>query len=148
MRKTLLPAVVFMFVFTSCETKKEESLTGSSQTENMADMHNARNSLDYLGTYKGTLPCADCGGIETVITLNPDETYNMTTKYLGKDEKSFNELGDYTWKEDGNSLILEGIDTEPVQYMVSENKLTRLDMNGEKIKGALEKNYELVKEQK
>jgi len=148
MKQIILTTIAAAFLFAGCETKKEESVIDSSKTENATDMHNARNSLDYLGTYKGILPCADCEGIEIIITLNQDETYNMKTKYLGKDEKTYDELGDYTWKEDGNTLILEGIDTEPVQYSVSENKLTRLDMNGEKIKGAFEKNYELVKESK
>ena len=33
------------------------------------DMHTTMNSLDWDGTYTGILPCADCKGIETNITL-------------------------------------------------------------------------------
>ncbi len=146
MKHFILTTLAVAFLFVGCETKKEESIVEPRQTEGIADEHNAKNSLDYLGTYKGTLPCADCSGIETTITLNADETYNMKSKYLDKDEKIFEELGDFTWKEDGNTLIMEGIDSEPMLYSVGENKLTRLDMEGNKITGPLEKNYELIKQ--
>lgn len=145
--KYIITIVTAAFLLIGCETKKEESIVQSPETENFAvDEHNAKNSLDYVGTYKGTLPCADCSGIEVTITLNADETYNMKSKYLGKDETVFEELGDYTWKEDGNTLILEGVDSEPALYSVGENKLIHLDMEGNKITGSLEKNYELIKQ--
>jgi hypothetical protein len=35
----------------------------------------SRTSLDWPGTYTGVLPCADCEGIETTITLSVDLTY-------------------------------------------------------------------------
>lgn len=144
MKNQILVLAVASFALFSCETKKEESVIKHDQKE-MADEHNAKNSLDILGTYKGVLPCADCEGIETEITLAKDETYTKKTKYLGKDEKVFEELGDYTWKEDGNTLSLEGIDSDPVQYFVSENSLTQLDTEGNKITGDLSEKYILKK---
>lgn len=123
--------VIASAVLFSCETKKEESVIETGNKE-AVDMHNAKNSLDILGTYKGVLPCADCEGIQTEITLLKDETYSKKTKYLGKDDKVSEEMGDYTWKEDGNTLILEGINTEPIEYLVTENSLMQLDMQGNK----------------
>ena len=38
------------------------------------DMHTAEISLDYYGTYKGTLPAADCPGINVTLTLNKNKT--------------------------------------------------------------------------
>lgn len=144
MKNQIFMLAIASAVLFSCETKKEESVINPTENE-VVDEHNAKNSLDILGTYKGTLPCPDCEGIETEITLNKDETYTKKTKYLGKDEKVFEELGDYTWKEDGNTLSLEGIDSEPVQYFVSENSLTQLDQEGNKITGDLSEKYILKK---
>ena len=31
--------------------------------------HNSRNALDWAGTYEGVLPCADCPGIQTRLSL-------------------------------------------------------------------------------
>ena len=36
--------------------------------------HNSRNSLDWAGIYEGVLPCADCPGIQTRLTLSRDES--------------------------------------------------------------------------
>lgn len=143
MKKTLVLIAISAFLAIGCESKKEESVV--VQPEEVVDEHTARNSLDYLGTYKGILPCADCEGIETEITLNQDETYVKKTQYLGKDDKVFEELGDFTWLEDGNRMSLEGVDSEPMLYFVSENKLIHLDQDGNKIQGSLAKNYELLK---
>jgi len=148
MKQIILMATFAAFLFAGCETKKGEEVITPGTPEETTDGHNAQNSLDLLGTYKGILPCADCEGIETEITFNEDETYKMTMKYKGKGDKVFEEIGDYSWKEDGKTLMLEGIDSEPVLYMVTENKLIHLDQNGEKITGPMEKNYELIKSAK
>ena len=50
-------------------------------------MHNAETSLDYLGVYKGTLPAADCPGIETTLTLAPDGSYALHLKYIDRDSE-------------------------------------------------------------
>ncbi|SMC70682.1 copper resistance protein NlpE [Moheibacter sediminis] len=144
MKNQILMLAVAGFVLFSCETKKEESVINPDEKQ-VVDEHNAKNSLDILGTYKGILPCADCEGIETEITLSKDETYTKKMKYLGKDEKVFEEMGDYTWKEDGNTLVLENINSDIVEYFVSENSLTQLDMEGNKITGDLSGKYILNK---
>jgi copper homeostasis protein (lipoprotein) len=146
MKKLILTSLLVSVFAISCESKKEESITTPTSEEALKDEHTAKNSLDYIGTYQGTLPCADCEGIEMTITLNKDETYTSTMKYLGKDEKEFKDLGDYTWMEDGMRLSLEGIDTPPVFYFVAEGKLIQLDQEGKEITGDLAKNYELLKQ--
>jgi len=144
MKKILTFTILTAFLAMGCESKKEEAVV--EQPIELIDEHNARNSLDYLGTYKGTLPCADCEGIETEIVLNEDETYEIKTKYLGKDSQVFSDLGSYTWKEDGNTLEFENTDSEITYYFVSENKLIALDQEGNRITGDLAQFYELNKQ--
>lgn len=144
MKKILTFTILTAFLAMGCESKKEEAVV--EQPIELIDEHNARNSLDYLGTYKGTLPCADCEGIETEIVLNEDETYEIKTKYLGKDSQFFSDLGSYTWKEDGNTLEFENTDSEITYYFVSENKLIALDQEGNRITGDLAQFYELNKQ--
>ena len=58
----------------------------------------ARTSLDWAGTYKGKLPCADCEGIETELMLHSDNTYMLSTTYLGKkDAAGINSNGKWRW---------------------------------------------------
>lgn len=105
----------------------------------------AKNSLDYLGLYKGKLPCADCAAIETALQLSEDFSYLLTRKYLGKSTKSVEQKGTFSWNEAGNAIVLDNTKDEPNQYLVGENTLTQLDMQGQKIVGKLAGNYILKK---
>lgn len=53
--------------------KTNKSAGTDSTSIEATDIHNAENSLDYEGTYKGVFPAADCPGIEITLTLNPDK---------------------------------------------------------------------------
>jgi heat shock protein HslJ len=108
---------------------------------------NSMTSLDWNGTYKGVVPCADCEGIETALTLNLDKTYTLTTKYLGKKDAKLNtSSGSFTWSADGSTITLGGIKNAPSQYKVGENRLFQLDMKGEMIKSQLAPKYILDKQ--
>lgn len=109
------------------------------------DAHNAQNSLDWAGTYKGVTPCADCEGIETEVTLADDLTFVIKTKYKGKGDKVFEETGSFKWDEKGSNITLEGLKDRPAQFFVGENTLTQLDMNGNKVTGDLADKYILKK---
>lgn len=38
----------------------------------------------FAGTFRGTLPCADCSGIDTTLELKPDGSYAISEIYKGK----------------------------------------------------------------
>ena len=106
-------------------------------------MHKAETSRDYLGVYKGTLPAADCPGIETTLTLAPDGSYALHLKYIDRDSE-FDEKGAFTVKE--NLLTLTPSEGgQPQYYKVEENRLRRLDAEKQPVTGALADNYTLQK---
>jgi uncharacterized lipoprotein NlpE involved in copper resistance len=116
-----------------------------SDVQALPDMHNARIALDYTGTYKGTVPCADCGGIETTLTLTTEGEYRLQTVYKGKSDQVFEKSGTYTWNDSGNTVILDRLEHAPNQYFVGENMLIQLDMEGNRITGELGERYILRK---
>lgn len=134
--------VIGLFIVVgACQSKPNENKVDDSTPQ--SDVKTAKNSVNIIGLYKGILPCADCNGIETTIRINKDETYNKTAKYIGKSDVIIeDELGDYTWKEDGNTLTLEGTDSEPVDYWVTEGKLTLVSEEN----GTPKTKYELIKQ--
>lgn len=121
--------------------------TFTNQTRQIiADGHNARNSVDYTGRYKGTIPCADCSGIEVEINLNEDGTYTKSMKYIGKEpDNIFNTSGRYEWDNTGSKITLTG-ETEPDMYFVGEGRLFMLDQDGNNIQGDLADLYVLDKQ--
>lgn len=107
--------------------------------------HSSRDSLDWPGTYVGTLPCADCAGIQTTLTLNRDQTYTLSTTYEGKDGGPFEQTGAFSWSPDGSTITLDAGDA-PLAYKVGENMLLHLDMDGQTVTGELADRYVLRKQ--
>lgn len=109
--------------------------------------HTSENSLDWEGSYSGVLPCADCEGISTEISISSDNTFILKQQYLGKDDDTVHEYkGTFSWKKDGSTIILNDIVDMPGQYFVGEGKLIQLDMEGKKIEGDLADKYILLKQ--
>ena len=143
--------MTLFFLVLSCAKKDKNETTDTMVVDStevvVNDDHNAKNSLDYLGMYKGIVPCADCEGIEISLWLEDDKNYVLKTKYLGKKNSTTNEVRNlYTWNESGNTIVLSGIENLPNQFFVGENYLTQLDMEGNKIEGDLAEKYVLKKE--
>ena len=55
--------------------------------------HGDRAILDWVGTYAGIVPCADCPGVREVITLNKHLSYEIATQYVGRDDQVFRRGG-------------------------------------------------------
>lgn len=141
--KKLFAMIVAVTVLYSCggntqkEKEPEEQASVSEFSDivkGMSDEHNAKNSLDYQGTYTGKLPTANGEGMIVSITLD-DSAYVKKTEYVNKKDSSSEEKGKYTWNDKGNTIILDGIKDAPNQYFVGENTLIQLDMDGNKITG-------------
>ncbi len=92
-----------------------------------ADIHTSQNSLDWSGVYEGVLPCADCPGIQTRLTLNRDGTYELLTRYLERPVAPRTERGRFTWQAGGNTIAL---DAGGQRYAVGEGRLSLLDPEG------------------
>ena len=135
-------------VLASCGGASRRQAAGTTETAEagteMVDMHNAENALDYHGTYKGTLPAADCPGIVTTLTLSADGRYALHMEYLERDV-AFDEQG--AFEVEGNLLVLtNALGGQGGCYKVEENRLRMLDGDRKPITGELADHYVLQKE--
>ena len=79
----------------------------------------AKNGNSAIGVFTGVLPCADCKGIETTLTLKENKeknerTYTLKEVYLGQgSDKPFETTGKWT--------IIKGTATDPtaIVYQLS-----------------------------
>lgn len=145
MKKFLLLVVLGVFVLGCGNKKSQDNSVSAENNQRVPDMHTSQIALDFWGTYKGTVPCADCEGIETIIELKADETFEVQTVYLGKSDEVFTVSGHYHWNDDGRSIHLHGIENGPSSYLVGENQLIQLDIEGKWITGSLAEKYVLKK---
>lgn len=139
MKKSIILACMVVVSLSACNTGKRDNnvQTNESQETYIADSaHNSRNSLDWAGVYKGTLPCADCEGIEVEVRLNDDLTYERVMIYLGKGENRFTDNGRFEWDENGSKIkLISNNNPNEVKswFQVGENKLFVLDIEGNRI---------------
>ena len=129
MKKLILPALIFGAIAVSC--KKEEAQTAeSTSTEQVAQAEQAEVNDENVTTFEGTLPCADCSGIETKLILNKaDNTYTVESKYVGKENGEFADKGTFETSADGKYITLKGQDpamtsvyhiSDDIAYLVIE----------------------------
>lgn len=149
MKKLFIVAIAATFALVSCGNKEKQAQNDATTegtttvVEQNADSHNAKNSLDYKGTYTGRIPSASGEGILVAITLS-DSTYVKKMEYVNKKNSTSEEKGTYTWNSAGNTITLQGSE-KPNQYFVGENTLSQLDMDGNTITGDLADMYILKK---
>lgn len=158
MNKLFIALILAGLAVTGCEQKStpEASQEGQAETavvtetqgqaEAVDPAHTARNALDWSGTYKGILPCADCEGIDTELQINDDGTFVLTEEYLGKEAGTLTYEGKFNWNAAGNTIAVPNDSDAVEQYFVAENQLFRLDSEGQRITGDLAEKYVLKKQ--
>ena len=108
------------------------------------DMHTSEMALDFHGVYEGTLPCADCEGIKTKLTINDDNTFVLNSEYLGEENATFEDKGTY-FIENGEILVTQEEDGEQKYYKLQEGSLAQLDANKKPVEGEMAPFYVLTK---
>jgi hypothetical protein len=84
------------------------------------------------GTFEGTLPCADCPGLKTLITLNPDGTFYMEETYLERSDEPVITEGE--WILSGDIITFTAGDYEFEYKLISDDEI-RWAPDGEEITG-------------
>ena len=120
--------VLLLVVATVVSTAPQQSGAGAPPAQ-PADMHNSRNSLDWAGTYEGVLPCADCLGTKTWLTLSYDGSYRLVTQARGSQNAEKSVSGVFTWQPSGNAITLDERGGRQ-QFSVGEGRLTLLRPEG------------------
>lgn len=127
---------------TANTSSRAETAAQQEQTLHIGD--NSEVSLDWAGTYRGLLPCADCPGIRTVLTLRTDRTYLLQRRYLERGEDAFTYEGSFTWDPTGSYITLSE-ESGGGKFLVGENRLFQLDGDGQRITGELADLFILTK---
>jgi len=121
------------------------SQMGMPQGETMpAQPHSSRDSLDWAGTYEGTLPCADCPGIRTTVQLRMDGTFTMTQLYVDRSTTPRVVRGRFAWDPPGRDVILE-VPGGSQRFWVGEGWLQQVDRDGQRVQGPRADAYMLRK---
>lgn len=103
-------------------------------------------STDWLGSYQGTLPCADCSGIITRIKLSRDQTFEQWQQHAGAKGAPVYSQGYISRVKGGNVLLLKAGNASALQLRTGGQQLSLLDSTGKPVMDAGGMPYALYKE--
>ncbi len=148
MKPTLLTLSLAALTLFGCKKEAQnDTETNAVRIDSTApapDMHTSETALDWPGTYEGVVPCADCPGIEPNLTLNEDNTFELSVLYQDREKKPTVSKGNFTFDATGNIITLDKAGNN-TSYKVKEGCLAMLDGDKKEIEGALKANYILNK---
>lgn len=116
-----------LIALSACSHKNSREVPGEDNNNEVTDIHTAENSLDYTGTYKGTIPAAGGESVLTTLRIRKNNTYILSHLYPDRPDQTFEEKGEYTVQ--GNLLTLTNSRNISQYYHIGENHLRPLDNN-------------------
>lgn len=94
---------------------------------------------DIAGSFKGSLPCADCPGIDESLDLKPDGSFSLTDAYRDRPQGTRTIAGSWTLEANGTRIHLDP-NTKGEQdrffAMASRDRLDVAGADGKAIAGA------------
>lgn len=141
--KKILCALLLMAFFTACNPGPEGIASTDSSFKTVVPKTPFVNAEKYVGT----LPCADCEGIDIALQLNNNKTYilNAVYKFNSTDSsvRSFKDTG--SWSLGNDTVYLANTRNGVMRYIKTDTAMIQLDGNGTRITGPLASMYILHK---
>ncbi len=115
-----------------------QSAGDAHSTDVISEVDNASAPADFdarafAGSFKGTLPCASCAGIDTTLDLKADGSYALHETYQDEKNTTLDSDGTWTAEDNGKKIRLDPnskTDTDHLYGVVSTAELQLLDMDG------------------
>jgi len=157
MKFSIVKAVLSFFILSmflaSCGSSSSSTTYQDPHSKAHSKMHNEfyleeiqkelNKQIDnFVGDYQGSIPCADCDGIEIQLELNQDMTFTGSVNYLGKSEETENTEGTFSLKE-GGIVVLDKPLGGMIYFQKKDLDLIILDQNAKEIISVMNEAYVL-----
>ncbi len=115
------------------------------KTDHSAHVNPVDKKLDFHGVFYGYLPCTDCNGIKTTLSLKQNNNYLLVTQPARDSSREFYEKGKYTWNEQTHTVVLTPRnDAVARQFFIKdEGTLIQLNSDGTPMSEELTESYTL-----
>jgi uncharacterized lipoprotein NlpE involved in copper resistance len=142
---TLLLLGILSTAFNPALAKSDMEIMGEVQRAREAARHGKNHSQmkapekeseKFRGIYYGYLPCKDCDGIKTTLSLKNKNNYLLVTQYAKTSTREFFEKGKYDWNEKTSIVTLTARKDSSVRqyYIKDEGTLLLLTDEGKFMK--------------
>ncbi len=137
----LSASMIVAAAMTSCMNSSKKT---SEQQDMVPVAQEVSVAKPFIGTYEGTLPCADCDGNKVTLSILEDGTYQLKNVFLGKEDNNSEECGTYK-VSDGVIELVTPSSGRKTYYKVQENSVALCDSTGALNEGELADMYVLKK---
>lgn len=148
--RSVLPLILLLSACTPQETTTPASTPAAASTiaasqpaaEPAASAAStaAQPDAQWIGRYYGVLPCASCEGIETILILKEDGSYQLTETYKQRQPFTEETTGRFTWRKPQEVFQLDKAGGERL-YQISNGQIWALDADGKQVEGELANLY-------
>lgn len=154
MKKGIVVLGAFLaFIMVNCEGENAEvegvvdkNETPEVEQTSVVETEVQKDTMNWMGTYEGSRPCADCEALETELTLSEDKEFKLVEKYKGKSEEVVVRTGKFSFDSTTMNVVLEGEGLPRIK--LAENAVVFLNLEGEEVKGETEDLYRLMKKER
>ncbi len=116
---------------------KAREMANQQKTDQAAHINPVDKSLEFRGVFYGFLPCNDCNGIKTTLSLKQKNNYLLVTQPARESSREYYEKGKYSWNDENHTVVLtprKGSTTR--QYHIEdEGTLVQLGSGGARMTG-------------
>jgi uncharacterized lipoprotein NlpE involved in copper resistance len=103
------------------------------EADHSAHVNPPDKSLEFHGVFYGFLPCNDCTGIKTTLSLKQKNNYLLVTQYARESSREFYEKGKYSWNDENHTVVLtpsKGGTSTRRYHIENEGTLIQLNDDG------------------
>ncbi|WP_374090293.1 copper resistance protein NlpE [Methylomicrobium lacus] len=106
--------------------------------DHSAHQNPADKSLEFHGVFYGYLPCDDCDGVKTTLSLQQKQNYLLVTQPAKESSREYYERGKYDWNNEKRTVVLtpkKGGANPRSFHIEDEGTLIQLNADGIKKEG-------------
>ena len=112
-------------------------------TDHAVHLQPVDKSLEFHGIFYGYLPCNDCNGIKSTLSLKQNNNYLLVTQSAKESSREYYEKGKYSWNDETHAVVLTPRnESNTRQYLIKdEGTLVLLNTDGTQMKGDKDDSY-------
>ncbi|MGJ0483375.1 MAG: copper resistance protein NlpE [Methylomicrobium sp.] len=85
---------------------KARAKSHQKETEHTTHQNHTDASQEFHGVFYGYLPCDDCDGVKTTLSLQQKNNYLLVTQPAKESSREFYERGKYRWDDQNRTVVL------------------------------------------
>ncbi|MGJ0430151.1 copper resistance protein NlpE [Methylobacter sp.] len=103
---TAVPAMAATDTEAQEEFARARAKIHQDEVDHTAHQNHIDESKVFRGVFYGYLPCDDCSGVKTTLSLKQNNNYLLVTQYARESSREYYEKGKYSWDNENQTVVL------------------------------------------